>query len=138
MRLEDLFESMHGFAWVPAAFTRKGPHPETISKDLTFRWSFPSFPHHLGKGVLSRGAGPAVVGPSRALGLPRCSSSLSPCSSRAWVSGGHQDWAVWHQWPICLLIYLMFNLQFSLIFSWWLFQCFGYPIFHIISTNMAI
>lgn len=128
---------MPSFSWVWEAVKWKGPHPEIILKDLAFRGTFPSFSCYLGWGVLSKDAGPVVVGPSRALGLPLGSPSLS-LLQRSLVSSGHQGWAVWHQWPVCLLIYLMFNLKFSLIFSWWLFKCFGFPIFHIISGNMAI
>lgn len=129
---------MHGFTWGWEAFKRKGPRPEIISKDLSFRWSFPFFLRYL-----REGAGPVVVGPVEAwvlpwaLGLPLGGPSLFLLQQSfgvKWVPGlGCEP-----QWPMDLLIYLMFNLKLSLLFSWWLFKCFGYPIFDIISTNMAI
>lgn len=130
---ENLFESTRGFTWWGEAFKRKGPPPEIISKDLAFRWSFPFFLRYLGQG-----AGPVVVGPVEAWVLPRALggpslSLLQQSFGVKWAPGLGCDL----QWPLDLLLYLMFNLKLSLVFCW-LFKCFGYHIVHIICTNMAI
>lgn len=107
-----------------------------------------SFHCYLGEGALSKGMpGPAVVLSVGREALPLVLDGRSvwvappcPCPSRALVASGHsQGQAVWLRWLMDLVIYLIFSLKFSLIFSCWLLKCFGYPFFHILSKiKMAI
>lgn len=91
-----------------------------------------------GAGCRASGGGSCGgMGPSRGPGAPPGGPSLSLLQQSfgvKWAPGlGCEP-----QWPLDLLIYLMFNLKLSLVFSWWLFKCFGYHIVHIICTNTAI